>query len=400
MALKVLTAMLCVAVIGLVALPVAAADEQESATKVEEFITTDSGLKYRVLVEGQEGPQPKPNDRVTFHYAGWLEDGTKFDSTFDRNTPLKLKMNQWMLTGWKETLLLMTPGMKLLVIVPPELGYGVRGRPPKIPANATLTFEIELISIKTGPKLPEFSKGNPEAQKTTESGLIYEPLKKSAGELPKDGEMVKINFAFWDEEGKLLDCSEHHGMEMRFPLGKHGYKIFNEGVAMLEVGSRYRFIVPPDLAFGSRGAGALVPPNATTIWELELVKILRPVPEPEFKPSPADKLVTLESGLQYEVLAEGTGKSPIMGDMVVVNYAGWFEDGTCFDSSFKKGDAASFELGRVVAGWNEGLQLMKEGAIYKFTIPPELAYGKRGQGQLIPPDATLIFYVELVEVDS
>jgi FKBP-type peptidyl-prolyl cis-trans isomerase len=87
-----------------------------------------------------------------------------------------------------------------------------------------------------------------------------------------------------------------------------------------------------------------------------------------------------------------------MGQEVTVHYAGWLEDGTLFDSSFERGDTASFQLGRVIQGWNEGLQLMKEGAIYKFTIPSELGYGKRGGGDKIPPDSTLIFYVELIKV--
>ncbi|MDE0092640.1 MAG: FKBP-type peptidyl-prolyl cis-trans isomerase [Oligoflexia bacterium] len=105
-----------------------------------------------------------------------------------------------------------------------------------------------------------------------------------------------------------------------------------------------------------------------------------------------------ESGLQYEVLAEGNGKQPKDTDTVEVHYRGTLIDGTEFDSSYKRNSSISFPLNGVIQGWTEGLQLMKEGAKYKFYIPPELAYGERGAGESIPPHATLIFEVELLKV--
>lgn len=104
------------------------------------------------------------------------------------------------------------------------------------------------------------------------------------------------------------------------------------------------------------------------------------------------------SGLQYEVLTEGRGKKPTAKDTVEVHYLGTLINGTEFDSSYKRNSSISFPLNGVIKGWTEGLQLMKEGAKYKFYIPPELAYGERGVGQSIPPNATLIFEVELLKV--
>jgi FKBP-type peptidyl-prolyl cis-trans isomerase len=112
-----------------------------------------------------------------------------------------------------------------------------------------------------------------------------------------------------------------------------------------------------------------------------------------------DGVIERPSGLQYRVIKEGTGTKPGFRDQVTVNYRGTLIDGTEFDSSYKRGKPASFQLNRVIKGWTEGLALMQEGAKWELFIPPELAYGERGAGQLIGPDETLIFEVELIKVN-
>jgi FKBP-type peptidyl-prolyl cis-trans isomerase FklB len=107
---------------------------------------------------------------------------------------------------------------------------------------------------------------------------------------------------------------------------------------------------------------------------------------------------TLPSGLQYKVLTEGSGKTPKAEDTVTVNYKGTLIDGTEFDSSYKRGQPATFKVSGVIKGWTEALQLMKEGSKWLLFIPPELAYGERGQGSRIPPNSTLIFEIELIAV--
>lgn len=111
----------------------------------------------------------------------------------------------------------------------------------------------------------------------------------------------------------------------------------------------------------------------------------------------AEVMVT-ESGLQYEVLKEGTGASPTATETVEVHYHGTLLDGTVFDSSVERGETIEFPLNRVIPGWTEGVQLMKEGAKYRFYIPYDLAYGARGSAPKIPPYAALIFDVELFKV--
>ena len=109
-------------------------------------------------------------------------------------------------------------------------------------------------------------------------------------------------------------------------------------------------------------------------------------------------IVTTPSGLQYEIVKEGTGHQPKASDTVRCHYEGTLIDGTVFDSSYRRGVPAEFGLRQVIAGWTEGVQLMKEGSIFKFYIPYNLAYGERGAGADIPPYAALIFKVELIKV--
>ena len=109
-------------------------------------------------------------------------------------------------------------------------------------------------------------------------------------------------------------------------------------------------------------------------------------------------IITTKSGLQYEVLNEGTGKKPKATDKVRCHYEGTLINGQVFDSSYKRNEPAVFGLNQVIAGWTEGVQLMSEGAKYRFYIPYLLGYGESGAGDMIPPYATLIFDVELLEV--
>jgi peptidylprolyl isomerase len=116
-------------------------------------------------------------------------------------------------------------------------------------------------------------------------------------------------------------------------------------------------------------------------------------------PQVSGETVTTDSGLQYIVIEEGTGASPTLGQTVVVHYTGWLEsDGTKFDSSVDRGAPSAFMLGQVIEGWNEGLSVMKVGGKHRLIIPPELGYGQQGFPPKIPANATLIFDVELLEI--
>lgn len=107
---------------------------------------------------------------------------------------------------------------------------------------------------------------------------------------------------------------------------------------------------------------------------------------------------TTASGLEYEVLTEGTGPRPARTDTVLVHYEGRLVDGTVFDSSYRAGQPVAFPLDQVIPGWTEGVQLMTQGSKYRLTVPPALGYGAKGAGGVIPPNAVLVFDIELLAI--
>jgi FKBP-type peptidyl-prolyl cis-trans isomerase len=364
-----------------------------------EVVTTDSGLQYSVLAPGEEGQRPKAGDKVKVHYSGWLTDGKMFDSSVRRGSPSEFTLGEGqVIAGWDEGIALMDKGARYKLTIPYALAYGEQGRPPVIPPKSTLVFQVELIDFTPAPPMPPFHEAIADAQKKTDSGLVYEVLREGEGETPERGEVVELRYAIWNTDGKLLDCTEKQGGTIKGPCSTWRIAFLNEAAQLLRPGARYRFEVPPELAFGAQSQGPDLPPNSPSIWEVELVRTIPPLPVPEFKAPDAERQLRTPSGLAYEIVRDGTGDVPKPTDEVTVHYAGWLTDGTLFDSSYGRGEPTSFPLRGVIPGWTEGLQLMREGAIYRFAIPSELAYGPRGSPPTIPPDAALIFQVELIRV--
>jgi peptidylprolyl isomerase len=149
------------------------------------------------------------------------------------------------------------------------------------------------------------------------------------------------------------------------------------------------------MAYGAEGAGDVIPPNDTIIFEIEL---LEAVVSPKL--SLAEEFTTTESGLEYAIIQEGTGEPAKSGDGVSVHYSGYLEDGTLFDSSIQRGQPFIFVLGQgsVIPGWEEGIIGMAAGEKRQLRIPSDLAYGEAGSPPVIPANATLIFDVELLEI--
>jgi FKBP-type peptidyl-prolyl cis-trans isomerase len=383
------------AVLLALCLPIPAQDPKPAIPEDKDPRTTASGLVISILVPGPEGPRPKPGDTVRVHYTGWLQDGTVFDDSRRRGEPARFVLGG-VIEGWNEALATMTPGTRAKLSIPPSLGYGSR-RQGIIPPDSTLIFDVELLGVEPGDPLPVFQRLDPHQAKTTASGLRYQVLEAGEGEPAAAGEVVVISYAYWSEAGKLVGCSRLQGDVVKGQASQIALPFLREAAGLMPPRARWRLEVPPALAFGERGHPQLGK-DALTIWELVLERVLRPLPLPGFQLPPEDALQRRPSGLQFEVIREGTGKKPRLGQAVTVHYAGWLPDGKAFDSSYKRGEPSTFRLGQVIEGWNEGLQLVGVGGIIRLVIPPHLAYGERGAGADIPPNATLVFHIELIEV--
>jgi peptidylprolyl isomerase len=215
---------------------------------------------------------------------------------------------------------------------------------------------------------------------TTPSGLKYVDEVVGSGESPQTGDFVVVHYTGTLQDGTKFDSSVDRGQPFTFQIGI-GQVIqgWDEGVASMKVGGKRKLIIPPDLGYGAQGAGGVIPPNATLVFEVELLEIPK---------------------VKIEDIVEGTGASPQPGDTIVVHYAGTLENGTKFDSSLDRNEPFTFQIGvgRVIPGWDQGVITMKVGGKRRLTIPPALGYGARGAGDVIPPNATLIFEVELLEI--
>ena len=178
-------------------------------------------------------------------------------------------------------------------------------------------------------------------------------------------------------------------------------------------GAKYKFYIPQDLAYGMRSPSPKIPAGATLIFEVDLIEVIPATPTNQITPvSEAEQagakfmlenqdkegVISLPSGLQYMVLVKGDGPKPTINDKVTTHYHGTLIDGTVFDSSYDRGQPATFPLNGVIKGWQEGIPLMPLGSKYRLFIPQNLAYGMRAMGK-IPAGATLIFDVELLDIN-
>jgi peptidylprolyl isomerase len=366
-----------------------------------DYVTTDSGLKYYDLSVG-EGAMPQNGDIVSVSYTIWLqeesaEEVTLMDSSAEGGQPLDFVLGSGQVfDGWNEGVLTMNEGGKRQLVIPPELGFGEQGASGFVPPNATLVMEVELLSIRQPPAPEAVAEAD---YTTTDSGLQYYDLVEGEGATAEEGAFVSVNYTIWlQEEQKYVASSDDRGQPFGFAVGAgQVFPGWDEGVSTMKEGGRRQLLIPPDLALGEQGAEGIVPPNSTLIMEVELLSVRPPAVLTEV--DEAD-YTTTESGLKYYDLVEGEGATPETGQTVFVHYTGWLEDGTKFDSSLDRGQPLSFALGTggVIAGWDEGVATMKVGGKRQLLIPSELAYGEQGSGGVIPPNATLIFEVELLEI--
>jgi peptidylprolyl isomerase len=224
----------------------------------------------------------------------------------------------------------------------------------------------------------------------TPSGLRYTDLTPGKGDEAKPGDYVEVHSV-----GRLQsdDTQFENTYDSRKPVlfrigSGEVIRGWDEGVVGMKPGGKRKLYVPAMLGYGDRNMGVLLPPNSDLVFDIELVRIV--------------------PGFKAEDLKEGTGQEARWMDLVEVNYTGWLKDGgKKFDSNLDRGDPFVFQIGGrdprlgggVIRGWEGGVVGMKVGGKRKLTIPAELAYGKDGRPPSIPPDADLVFDVELLKIN-
>jgi len=249
---------------------------------------------------------------------------------------------------------------------------------------------------------------------TLKSGLKYSDVKVGTGSEVKNGELVEVNFKAWiikdssdlfsdwsvDSTKKMDLIADSYAMNqpLKYILGSESFiKGSDEGIVGMKAGGQRIIIIPAKLAYGAQGMGP-IPPNSNIKLVIDLMSA-KVAPVVNMWDVDSTLYKTTASGLKYAIIKEGEGVAIEKGKQVVVNYSGFLLDGTKFDSSIERDEPLTLVagIGQVIPGWDEGLLLLKKGSKARFIIPPALAYGERDLGK-IPPNSTLVFDVEVVDV--
>ncbi len=247
-------------------------DEQSGDTT---SMMLESGLQIEVYEEG-DGVLPQMGQKVTVHYKGMLENGQVFDESYGRGEPISFQIGiGQVIPGWEQGIGQLSKGSKAKLTIPANLAYGAQER-PGIPANSILIFEVDVIDIQDGPQPIAHEPWSSDGLElnTTNSGLEYYIIEEGNGPKTEAGRTVSVHYHGMLEDGTKFDSSYERGEPIEFPLGV-GQVIpgWDEGISLLNVGTKAKLIIPSHLAYGERGAGGVIPPNATLIFDVEVVAV-------------------------------------------------------------------------------------------------------------------------------
>jgi FKBP-type peptidyl-prolyl cis-trans isomerase len=244
---------------------------------------------------------------------------------------------------------------------------------------------------KTDDNKPSMPALDSKEWKKNTSGLEIWDVKEGKGAAAAAGAKVKVHYTGWLTNGEIFDSSVVRKEPIEFGLDGL-IKGWQEGIPGMKIGGVRRLKIPPALAYGDKVKGS-IPANSTLVFEIEL---LATEEKPMLPKLDAKEWKKLDSGLEVWDVKEGEGEAVKKGGTVTVHYTGWLTDGKQFDSSIG-GKPITFPLSGVIKGWQEGIPGMKPGGTRRLKIPAELGYGKAGAGDDIPPNAVLVFEVQLIK---
>jgi len=385
-------------------------------------VTTKSGLTYYDINVGT-GKAATPHSRVAIDYVCWLADGTTFDSSAKLGKPATLRLHKpEIIEGWKEGIGSMREGGIRRLDVPWELAYGEKGKDPVGPKQ-DLVFEIRLVKVLDDEELapsdaivekpldaasvpPPFSTEGITPRKT-ESGLTIWEIVPGDVAKPKPASLVSVEYTCRLKDGTPVESSAQQGRPQDLDL-RTAAEGLREAIVGMKVGGKIKADIPAALAYGTKGKAPRIPPNADLSCDVKLESILvEDLVQAELDPSSSAKLLVAppgipmtrtESGLKIWDLVLGEGSMPGPDAQVTIRYSGWLTDGTLFDSSDHHGGTTTFPLKAALKGWKEGIGSMKVGGKRRLEVPPDLGYGAAERGSPVPPNSTLVFEIELLEV--
>jgi len=237
-------------------------------------ISLDSGLKYILVKKGKGKLKAKDGDRITVNYSGYLANGKKFDASYDRGKPINLVLGRHqVIEGWEIGIQGMKVGEKRRLLIPYQLGYGAAGKPPVIPKESQLVFDVEMMGIHPDaiPK-PYDVKGLDTV--TTKTGLKYIKVKTTDGKRIVNNDTVFIKYVAYFEDGKILESTYERNDSMRIIAGsKTMIPGLIEVVEYMKEGEKARVIIPYQLGFGEAGRPPVIPKKTTLIFDLYIQSV-------------------------------------------------------------------------------------------------------------------------------